>query len=161
MSVTISGNGQIIKQVVQVVKTDAFTASGSSAWANITGLAASITPTNASNKILVMVSIGSVCCSNDGGLGLTRNGTQVFMGDTAGTRTRVTSGNYSQWNSGGGGTHFTYLDSPASTSAQTYQVQGWILSGATMAINLQNSDSDLFYRLRSASSITVMEVAYA
>lgn len=161
MSVTISGSGQIIKQVIQVVKTDAFQASNSGTFINIPGLSASITPTNSANKILVMVSIGSISATNGGALGITRNGTQIFMGDAAGTRTRVTSGDYSSWNSAGGGTHFTYLDSPATTSAVTYQAQAWVWSSSTISINEQGNDSDLVYRTRSASSITLMEVAYA
>lgn len=160
MSVTISGSGQIIKQVIQTVKSDIFTASGSSAWTNITGLSASITPTNASNKILVILSVGMVAGNNDIGLCVARNGTPIFIGDAAGTRTRVTMGNFYQTGDGLPA-HSTYLDSPATTSAVTYQAQAWILSGAYFCMNEQESDADYIYRLRAASSITLMEVAYA
>jgi molybdopterin-binding protein len=58
MSVTISGSGQIIKQVVQGTLTSTVSISGSS-WQS-TGLTATITPTSASSKILVSISCGAV-----------------------------------------------------------------------------------------------------
>ena len=55
MSVTISGSGQIIKQVVSSTFTSAFSSSSTS-FTPI-GLSATITPTNAANKIFIIVSI--------------------------------------------------------------------------------------------------------
>jgi hypothetical protein len=51
-----SGVGGKVLQVVQTVKSDTFSSS-SATFVDITGLSASITPSSASNKILVMVSL--------------------------------------------------------------------------------------------------------
>jgi hypothetical protein len=42
-----------VLQVVSTSKTDTFSSSSSGSWIDITGLSATITPTNSSNKILV------------------------------------------------------------------------------------------------------------
>jgi hypothetical protein len=85
-----SGVGGKVLQVVQTVKSDTFSSS-SATFVDITGLSASITPSSASNKILVMVSLN--IGSNDSGLRLMtklfRDSTAVFIGDTAGSRERV------------------------------------------------------------------------
>ena len=54
-----------------------------------------------------------------------------------------------------------FLDSPNTTSATTYKLQGTAGSSynATYYVNRSDSDTDADYAARVASSITVMEVA--
>ena len=57
-----SGKGKVL-QVVQSVKTDTSSTTSTSA-VDISGLSASITPSSASNKILILVQIGTAGQSN-------------------------------------------------------------------------------------------------
>jgi hypothetical protein len=165
MSVTISGSGQIIKQVVSTTKTDNFAMSGTSQVA-ITGLTATITPTNAANKILIMVTIGGYAQgSGQGRFILTRGGSTISgaVGVTAGSRL---SDSFTIAMASGGVTQVTggiqYLDSPATTSPTTY---GLSVSsndgGQAIYINYSLADSDNNGAQRNISTITLMEVAYA
>ena len=165
MSVTISGSGQIIKQVVQTVKTDAWS-STSTSYVDITGMSATITPTNSANKILVMVSLAIAAGTEHGGAQLVRGSTSLGLGDAAGSATRATMYALRMQNVGtnaaGTGTGYMYLDSPATTSATTYKVQAICPTGNTVAVNqsanLGSIDSNYW---RVSSTITLFEVAYA
>ena len=84
MSVTISGSGQVPVQVIQTIKTDTFsTTSGS--LTDITGMSVTITPTSASNKILVQYSIGQLIPNASAvyGVALLRGSTVIGAGATA------------------------------------------------------------------------------
>jgi hypothetical protein len=151
-----------ILQVVSTTKTDIFTAStAGGAQSAVTGFTVSITPSSTSSKILVLASInsGDTLGNATQYTVLTRGGSAIFIGDTAGSRQRA---------SGGGGgvnrmttTHLSYLDSPASTSAQTYGIS--IGHGTTTTqsctINYGGDNADASYNARGASSITVMEIS--
>ena len=81
------------------------------------------------------------------------------MGDAADARTRgYWGGNMHkinlQYN-----TQVTYIDAPATTSATTYKIQWYIESGATIYLNRSAQDGTDLNNTRSASSITVMELA--
>ena len=88
------------------------------------------------------------------------------VGDTSGSRESVLSGfgldpdagatyTYVLYNAGG-----SFLDSPASTSAQTYKVQfGATNTATTTYINRNVDDANANYSLRGISTITVMEIA--
>ena len=159
MAVTINGSGQVPVQVVSTIKTDTFT-STSTSFADITGLSVTVTPTSASNKILVIAQVmggaTSLCA-----LRLTRNGTAVALADTASNRTRATTVALQQAGSNGDrGTanNICFLDSPATTSAVTYQIQGFADSG-TWCINRNATDADASYTARGTSTITVMEIS--
>ena len=52
----------------------------------------------------------------------------------------------------------TYLDNPATTSSTTYKVQMYVPS-STGYVNRTYGDIDATYTIRSASTITVMEIA--
>lgn len=152
-----------ILQVVSTTKTDTFTTTSTSAT-DITGLSVSITPTSSSNKVLVSYNIsGSVEDSEyRAGIILVRDSTEIYIGDAASNRIRMssflmhhTNHNYEMFDVSG-----THLDSPSSTSAVTYKIQAKMLdSGRQVNINRSYGDADLDTRPRTASSITVMEVA--
>jgi len=72
-----------VLQVVQTYKTDSFSTNATS-YTNVTGLSASITPTSATSKILVMVSVFIDGYQNQNFIALTRNGSLVGQ-STAGS----------------------------------------------------------------------------
>jgi len=158
------GAGAVL-QVVQVVKTDTFSTQSTS-YVDITGLSVSITPSSASNKILVLTNV-SIQSQNahGGGMILLRDGTAINQANSAGSRRRSSfSGHgFTGDATGDGQMQFavvgTYLDSPASTSSVTYKVQVVNNGAETQYINFQRDDTDSNDRTRGVSSITLMEIA--
>jgi len=148
--------------VVQGVKSDTFSASlASGAITTVTGLSATITPTSASSKVLVIVSIAVGTEFFGPNVIVERGGTPIGVGDAASSRTRVTGGAAD----GGSGTTVTVtcvvLDSPATTSATTYTVDIQNLTSGTntMYVNRADDDQNIARRGRAASSVTLIEVA--
>lgn len=142
-----------VLQVVSTTKTDTFSMSGGT-FTDITGLSATITPTSSSSKIMVWVTSFQ---SNSSASGLTtynlvRNSTNICQPATspsfAGTAVCYTSfaDNVFPFS-------FTFLDSPATTSATTYKVQMKSNTG-TVYINRRDSADTAV-----TSTITVMEIA--
>jgi hypothetical protein len=159
---TVQASAGSVLQVVSTTKTDVFTASAGS-WVSITGLSASITPKFATSKIVVMasVSFGTRAASDyDVAFALYKNGSAITgaIGDTAGSRTRCSFSGASRADYELNNGSMNYLDSPASTSAQTYAVYGRY-NGGTMYINRCYFDSDDAGTERGVSTITVMEIA--
>jgi len=152
--------GNII-QVVSATKTDTFTTT-SQPYVDITGLSVSITPTSSSNKILVSYTL-SMAADGFPMFKVLRDSTDVFVGDAASNRVQCFFGGHT------GELHSSmvlpvsgnFLDSPSTTSSTTYKVQtGTIYStGYSIYINRSRTDNDVNYFPRTASSITVMEVA--
>ena len=137
--------------VLQVVSaTYSTTTSTSTTSYADSGLTVSITPSSATSKVLVLVSINGVnksgvdCCLN---ARLNRDATSIsnITGLAAYTGTTAT---------GTGSAAFNYLDSPASTSSTTYKVQ-IASSNATRSVSI----NDYAAVLGSVSAITVMEIA--
>jgi len=136
--------------VVQVKSFYFATASTSTSTSYIdTGLTLSITPTSASNKILVMVSTQIYC---------TKSGAQTLANtrlDRAGTILYTDAATPFVVFGGSGSKEVNvrvaqiYLDSPATTSATTYKLQYAAESGGTIGINTYST---------GGSTITLMEV---
>ena len=161
-----SGTGGKILQVVQTVKTDTYSTTSSSTETDITGMAASITPSATSSKILVQVTLNLVVGNAFAGqyIVLKRNGTNIFIGDAAGSRVQATmaaSFDLANDTHGPSARSFSYLDSPATASSVTYKLSHADVSGAGNAIYVNRSinatDSNSY--TRTASSIILMEVA--
>jgi hypothetical protein len=157
----VSGIGASAGQVIQVVsttKTDTFSVSSTS-FSDVTGLSVSITPSSASNKILVIVSIA--INGRDGVVGafakLVRNSTDIFIGDSAGSRTRV-SAFVAENATCLINCNLTHLDLPSTTSETTYKIQLAGNNANAVYINKADTDSDSSGIGRTASSITVMEI---
>ena len=151
--------GGKVAQVVSTSKTDTFT-SASTSFTDITGLSVSITPTAATSKVLV---IAQVSGSMDTGVAslffrMMRDSTAINIGDTAGSRQRATFGFSNTIQSESVSGTASFLDSPATTSATTYKMQGMNSSAGTFYINRSKQDADTVNYSRSASSITVMEI---
>jgi hypothetical protein len=151
--------GSVI-QVVQTVKTDTYSAApGSSTWADITGMSVSITPSSASNKVMIFFSVHG----NTGNLSyvrLVRNSTAIGVGETSGSRVSCTVGNFSETGDGNRsfewGTNF--LDSPATTSSTTYKLQLLCETSNTFYLNRSRDDANSTVGFRPISQITVMEI---
>lgn len=149
-------------QVKSTTKTDTFTTS-STTLVDVTGLSVSITPTSASNKILISgyVMVGNNTNNSVGAyITLLRGSTAISIGDTAGTRSRITADVASSANGAlQGSVAFMFLDNPATTSATTYKIQMKTQTAlTTVAINRSVNDVDDPGYSRAASTITVMEV---
>jgi hypothetical protein len=160
------GYAGAILQVVQTVKTDTNSHSGST-WGD-TGLSATITPSSSSSKILVLV---DAMISSDVGyamkIKLLRNSTDVYVGNAATNQPRVSRvmhGTYSTGvNSSSMSASVIYLDSPSTTSATTYKLQFGSYTPNTIYLNRTGNDAadttNQFFDGRGASSITLLEVA--
>lgn len=133
---------------------------------DITGLTVAITPTSASNKVLIFASVN---CGNPGAgnqgilLNLTGGNASSYRGDANGTRTRAAVSSLAATDTSvATQISLQYLDSPATTSATTYGVAiNFSASGSTktMYVNRNDSYTDNNYIPTLASTITVMEVA--
>ena len=162
-NLSFAGTGKIL-QVVQTVKTDTFT-STSTSYTDVTGMSVSITPSSSSNKVLVTASFNcAVDTDNRWSIyQLVRGSTALFIGDTASSRSVGSVAHVQESSTGTGqgvfNLNIVFLDSPNTTSATTYKIQGKVQSGATFVINRSDNDTDADYGLRTASSITVQEVA--
>jgi hypothetical protein len=153
-----------VLQVVSTTKTDTFSMTGLT-FTSVTGLTASITPTSATSKILVIVSM-TCGLSSDSVVftRLMRGGTAIDIGDAAGSRTQSTAATYT----GGSASvvyqllpqNMNFLDSPSTTSSTTYgvQIKGED-GGVSVFVNRASNDSDFPGRARTASTITLMEIA--
>lgn len=157
--ITTASSGQSIPKaalptgsVLQVIQSTLTTevSSTSSTYAD-TGVTATITPTSATSKILVMVNHNA--CRKSGsadttlGLKLLRAGSVIANIDQYVAWTGSTA------SSAIGSSDFIYLDSPANTSALVYKTQFANLNAAgTVYINVTNT-------FAPTSTITLMEIA--
>lgn len=159
-----TGFGKVL-QVVQTTKTDTYTTTSTS-FGTVTGLTASITPTSSSSKVLIMVQLsfslgGGTFNDAYGHFKVTRGGTDIYRGDAAGSRVRAVFGGQNRTDAPNAtvGGSIVYLDSPATTSSTTYQVESRAAtSNGGVYINRGVSDSDADVATRAASSITLMEI---
>ena len=158
--------GGKILQVVSTTKTDTFSASvGGSTQTAITGLTATITPSDTANKILVIASVNAAFSTEYASamLQLTRGGTAISLGDTAGSRTSITGGTVARLTNNADTALSTihYLDAPSSTSALTYGINIHNVAGSTRTVYVNRTavDTDDAKLTRSTSTITVMEVS--
>ena len=153
-----------VLQVVSNTKTDTFTTSSTTDVA-ITGLFATITPTSATSKILVLVNIGSSGATvSDYGIyfSLYRSASVITgaVGDAAGSRKVCSSASRNSLDGRYQSSSIMHLDSPASTSSLTYACYVSMESGGgTACVNRSANDTNGANFPRTISSITVMEVA--
>jgi len=148
-------DASLIRDVVAVVKDDTFSTT-SSTLVNVTGLAATITPKAATNKILVtyMMTVGQGNDANNipqhrllrGSTGILDHTGESFTGDA---RTPDVSNGATQFPMFFGN---QVLDSPGVITAVTYQLQV-ARSAGTITVNGN------FAGRKAVSSITLIEVA--
>ena len=175
MTVTFHPDGSItgaklhqpgmVLQVKQSIRNEVATKTGSGFDA-IPDLSVSITPSSASNKILVHVDLGTVSTTGNqyghfirlykGGSHLTAASAQGSIGSRYACFLggRTTNTNHSQGYSG------QYLDTAGGTSAITYAVY-WLAEGGygTLYLNSEQNNPNGSAYLHNISSITVTEIA--
>jgi len=142
-----------VLQVVQGTKT-----TGSSTTSTTfvdTGLSASITPSSASSKVLVIVAQSyshyqNTNTARDFYTNLLRGSTQIYIKYSASAGGTASNGYFYACLDGS----MVYLDSPATTSSTTYKTQYKTSSGANDTNIFISSDN-------SSSSIVLMEIAFA
>ena len=150
-----------VLQVLSTAKTDTFTTS-SATFVDVTGLTVAITPTSASNKVLIVAQISHGIGEGApyGHFKLNGGNSSTYVGDAASSRIRAVFGGYSNYSGQNtlNSSSIVYLDSPATTSATTYAVQ--VRAGTSGSVNINKAavDSDNASVTRGASSITVFEV---
>jgi hypothetical protein len=136
--------------VIQVVQATTATQVTTAAGPVDTGLSASITPTSATSKILVLVTQNFYLSAGGNDVGVIfdvfRGATKILAGGSQGFYLFAASASPeigTNWNT-------NYLDSPATTSATTYKVQMTIsASGGTVVANWTGN----------TSTIILMEIA--
>ncbi len=126
-------------------------------------LSVAITPTASSSKFLLYMTV-SAGADNGGsrfGFRFMRDSTAVGISDTQGSRTPSSSS--SQGSTAGridANISMIHLDSPATTSAITYKVQGAVeATGSNLTINRGGTFADNATIYTTISSFTVMEIA--
>ena len=160
----VSGaNGGII-QVAVTQKSDVFTW-GTTGDVAITGMSVSITPTRSDSKILIHVEIGASGVYNDAYpifWQLYKDGSQISGAKGSGTSgTTVKCASYSKnyVYYTGTSTSFSFLDSPSTTSATSYQLYGQRHSSSgTAYFNATARQINERYA-ESISTITAMEIS--
>jgi hypothetical protein len=150
-----------VLQVVSTTLTTGFSTSVNNSYAAVTGLTAVITPSSATSKIMVFVTMTVGSDTNYLNAQLTRGGSAISgaIATTAGSRTVGTSAAWPVQTYGTYAMAFNYLDSPATTSSTTYGVQIGSAGAATLCVNQSQSDDNVSGRTRGTSTITVMEIA--
>jgi hypothetical protein len=163
-------NAGVGSNIVQTVKTDTFTTT-SQTFTDVTGLSATITPTSATSKILVIAFVnfsvgllGESAIDRACSYRLEANSSGVFVGDSAGSRIQSTLFHRS---TGDGGSTIvpgtlSFLHSPATTSAVTYKITARVQTvgapSAATTVNRSAFDPDSANTSRTTSSITAIEV---
>lgn len=163
-----TGVGGKVLQVVNATETAASSFSNSGTFADVNGLTLNITPSSTSSKIMLIASVvASVQNTNADGIALrfTGGNSTSYIADTAGSRISSAVGMKTESTN----FHFyfvpfpfpmQYLDSPSTTSQITYKVQAAYTGGSgTLYFNQSGQDADNDTIVRTASTLTAMEIA--
>ena len=166
-----SGTGGKILQIVDnhVTTTASQTATANGVKLDLSGLSATITPTSASSKILVEVRWHGEAGSHNEDMvfGLKRGSTVIGNPATAGSRTsciaKGLTGYVDEHGSTPEGIYYSFIDSPATTSATTYQA--WYSnkhsSDTTIFTNRTVADTDNSGHERMTSAVRLTELSSA
>jgi hypothetical protein len=152
------GGGKVL-QVVQGSSTAVVSGSANS-WVTVTGLTATITPSATSSQILIVASLSYTGPSaNNSMVRLARGSTGIGVGDVDGARTpsAFKMNRISAYGAESG--NITFLDSPATTSATTYNIQARSsVDTNTWYFNRMNNDANNEETARGGSHIILMEI---
>ena len=161
-----SAAGRIV-QVVQTVKTDAFSVLNTTST-DITGMNVTITPASSNSKVLILVELAV----GDDGNGY--SGFKLIRGSTTiGQSTALDSANVSNTQDTAFGfgsessqatyklnnTSFNFLDTPSTTSATTYKLNIITWESKTFYLNRPYSLGNARYTMSGTSTITAMEIS--
>jgi hypothetical protein len=118
-----------------------------------------ITPASTSSRILVLAQLSCGNAANNFPyIRLTRGGSVIFQGDSAGSRTRITAAQGSNQVSGITTIPVMFVDSPASASSLTYAIELASHSTGAVYLNRTGSDTDSATFARAASSLILIEL---
>tara|TARA_R110001592_G_scaffold8360_1_gene45675 strand:+ start:113 stop:652 length:540 start_codon:yes stop_codon:yes gene_type:complete len=152
-----------ILQTVSVTWKDAFSSTvHDGTYATITGATLAITPSATSSKILFQSMITTGTETYAVYIKLQRGGSDIAgaLGAVSGNR-KATTG-YSVGGTSDDAemqsTYISYLDSPSSTSALTYTLQGSGRHTGGWTVNYPYTDTNASYTGHSVSTITLMEI---
>ena len=130
-------------------------------YQDITNLSLAITPSSTSSKIHIKATVSaSANASQRFGLRIVRDGSMIFVPTSLSSRIAA-----HVFGSGRGANDPTppsvieLLDSPSSTSALTYKVQGYAEASQYLYINSCQTWTDDNTKFGSVSTLTLMEVA--
>jgi hypothetical protein len=157
------GGGKVLQVVTGTIGT---TASITATSPTSTGLSATITPSNVSSKVLILMSVSfSRLTTNNSTTfySLFNGSTNLVDATSPGNRKAALSGQgltgttwengLSMWTNS-----YSLLHSPASTSAQTYELKAFTENGANFYLNRTADDSNNVYNARGFSTITLLEI---
>jgi hypothetical protein len=163
-TIATTANAGKILQVIQAVKKNRQTIN-STTLVDITGMSVSITPSSASNKVLVNYSLVVFSNAVYYALRLVRDSdSTIFVGDenpSATSQNRASFGSYDSSYVIADTIAQSFLDSPNTTSATTYKLQAYspYSSAYTIGINSGVALDNYTYMNNCVSTITAMEVA--
>ena len=148
-----------ILQAVSVNKTETFSSSSTS-LTDVTGLTASITPSSASNKILVFTSIMHGSSANGRTIFTVADGDNnlLLSPDSPGTKTPGFVGFETDELANLMNANYSFLHSPNTTSSFTYKIRTLTQVG-TVYVNRTGNSGDSPTLAAGVSTITLMEVA--
>jgi hypothetical protein len=157
-------NGTVVGtplQTISVTKTDVFS-STSTSFVDITGLSVTITPSSSTSKFLIMATMmaGVTPLNILTAYRLVRDSTPIGIGNSTSTYTSVTVGGLrnSYDTNSGFVVPLHFLDSPGTTNAITYKIQGYA-EGGTWRINAHGADAgNSIWSTRGISTFTVLEI---
>jgi hypothetical protein len=150
-----------VLQVVSTTKTDTFSRTSSVGdYGDVTGLSVSITPSSASNKILIFSNISVAAAQGQrNGFRLLRDSTVIGIANTAGSRLLAASAGSPASSSDIEQLNSAFLDSPNTTLSTTYKIQIGVEGSQLVYVNRSSTDTDNTTHYRTVSTITVMEIA--
>jgi hypothetical protein len=172
-AITIDSSGNVLMpghviQVLQALKTDTFSTT-SGTFVQVPDLTVTITPSSASNKILITASIALASNYFAWHCGLFQDGTEIGKADAASNRSgSLFNGmdNQTDQTSHGKASYITreLLVSPSTTSAITFDIRAarrFDNQGSPVTyINRSHPDRDtVSYDFRFISTLTVREIA--
>lgn len=164
ITLTSDNIGGTVKQVVQTQLTSTYSATSNTAEVIVTGIASTITPTSASNKVLVMFNcmFGNHVTTYGG----------YFKREIGATKTRIGRGDYGVFRQQVGmglgyngdanqanQASYTFLDTPSTTSATTYQLYLRNDNNVACFFNRSPNDQNNNIGKRGISTITLWEIA--
>lgn len=168
-----SGVGGKILQVKQTVKVNTFS-TGSSSFVDITDFYVDITPNSASNKFLISIDLKIGPSNTTAGAPFAQlvrviggTSTNIYVGTADGNKTSTSWGREDNPRDNYAGfellpLHLSFLDSISSvwtSGSIRYKIQMADKNSNTNFVNRVSNESDGVQYPRTASSITVMEVA--
>lgn len=152
-------SGGKVLQVLQTIKTDTAIISGATAYTDVSGLSVNITPSSASNKVLIIATYMIMGDTNTQGyVVVARNSTSLGRGVSNGNRVRANTQSYPNQTNEGKNSSFCYLDSPNSTSQITYKLRTRNQGTGNIYVNRSQGWTNSAQSSTNASTITVMEI---